>query len=205
VCERLGAATIESDWATYPDVTDSGILWTLWQSHRGCPPTASEVSRIQSRFVELLHAELSREPSLCVPLPGAAALLADLLTQSNYAIGMATGGWRESAELKLRHAKLIDERIPLATSSDEHSREAILQRAYERVAELHGVSSFESVVYVGDGVWDGKAARRLGYHFVGIGKGAKAEQLRQEGAVCVMADYTDRELFYRAIATAFVS
>jgi phosphoglycolate phosphatase-like HAD superfamily hydrolase len=45
-----------------------------------------------------------------------------------------------------------------------------------------------SVVYVGDGVWDARAARRLGYAFVGIGDGA--ERLREEGASMVVGDLT---------------
>jgi phosphoglycolate phosphatase-like HAD superfamily hydrolase len=56
------------------------------------------------------------------------------------------------------------------------------------------------VVYVGDAVWDVKAARNLGYRFVGIGSGANAERLRREGARRVLADYLDRGTFFAATA-----
>jgi phosphoglycolate phosphatase-like HAD superfamily hydrolase len=46
-------------------------------------------------------------------------------------------------------------------------------------------------VYFGDGVWDARACRDLRIPFVGIGSGARAELLRAEGAVAVMADYAE--------------
>jgi phosphoglycolate phosphatase-like HAD superfamily hydrolase len=72
--------------------------------------------------------------------------------------------------------------------------------AAERVAAHRGVPGFQSIVYVGDAAWDVKAARRLGWHFVGIGSGERAECLRQEGARWVIPDYRDHGAFFDAIA-----
>jgi phosphoglycolate phosphatase-like HAD superfamily hydrolase len=71
--------------------------------------------------------------------------------------------------------------------------------ALDRAASLQGVSSFDSVGYVGDIVWDLKAATSLGYGFVGIGCGERAERLRLEGAEWALADFRNRDLFYEVI------
>ncbi len=198
-CETLGLATIDSDWANYPDVTDSGVVWTLHEAHRGAPPSDGEIAAVRRRFLDLLRQEVRRDPALCRAVPGAAALLAELAATPGYAVGLATGCWRESAEMKLECAGLTEPRFPLASSSDVRSREAIMLLARERAAQRSQVNSFESAIYVGDGVWDVRAARRLGYHFVGIASGPRSDQLRREGAEHLIADYTDRKRFFEAI------
>ena len=199
--ETMGLAAIDTDWASYPDVTDSGIVWRLHEVHRGAPPTEDEIGAVRSRFLELLGAELTADPSLCLPVPGAAELLAQLSTHPDYAVGLATGAWRESAEMKLGCAGLLEPRFPMATGSDARSREAIMLLSRQRVGE-HWRRVFDKVTYVGDGVWDARASRQLGYHFVGVGRGERAERLRREGAECVIADYTDPARFFAGILSA---
>ena len=64
--------------------------------------------------------------------------------------------------------------------------------------DRHGIA-FDRLVYVGDGIWDVRAARRLGIGFVGIGEGDREIQLREEGAEIVLPDYEDRDAFVQAI------
>ena len=40
-----------------------------------------------------------------------------------------------------------------------------------------------------DGLWDARAAASLGWRFVGVGEGERAERLRAEGAVAVVSGY----------------
>ena len=101
--------------------------------------------------------------------------------------------------MKLRCAGLAEPAFPLASASDARSREAIVRLAAERVVRLRQAPAFRSVVCVGDGVWDVRTARRLGYHFVGVASGQQAARLRQEGAAHLIADFTDRARFFEAI------
>src|SRR5262245_36842587 len=78
VCDALGLATIDRDWANYPDVTDSGIVWTLHEAHRGAPPSVEEMTAVRQRFLDLLQQEVGRDPTLCQAMPGATALLTEL-------------------------------------------------------------------------------------------------------------------------------
>jgi phosphoglycolate phosphatase-like HAD superfamily hydrolase/ribosomal protein S18 acetylase RimI-like enzyme len=198
--EALGGKEIDADWTKYPHVTDSGIASALLEAHYGAPSSAEQLDAVRGRFVALLEEAFARDPAVCRPVPGAAAMLAALTEHPGFAVGLATGGWRESARLKLRQAGLGEWDIPLASASDARAREAIMTLAAERVAAHRGVSSFQSIVYVGDGLWDVRAARNLGYHFIGIAGAGSPERLRAEGARCVIADYSDQAAFFAALA-----
>jgi phosphoglycolate phosphatase-like HAD superfamily hydrolase len=197
--EALGTADIDTDWTKYRDVTDSGIASALLAARHGAPPSSKQLNAVRERFVALLEQAFAQDPGACCAVPGAAGILAELAQRAGFAVGLATGGWLESARLKLQRAGLGEREYPLASASDACSREAIMALATERVAARWGVPGFRSIVYVGDGVWDVTAARRLGWHFVGIGSGERAERLRREGARCVIADYCDQGLFFDAI------
>ena len=62
----------------------------------------------------------------------------------------------------------------------------------------------DGVVYVGDGVWDLRAARRLGHGFVGVGGDRGRERLVREGASVVLRDFTDLEGTVAALSAAAV-
>jgi phosphoglycolate phosphatase-like HAD superfamily hydrolase len=63
----------------------------------------------------------------------------------------------------------------------------------ERAAALANFAEFSNVTYVGDGIWDVYAARDLGWQFIGVGTGPRAERLRSEGASHVVSDFRDEE------------
>jgi phosphoglycolate phosphatase-like HAD superfamily hydrolase len=197
--EALGTTEIDTDWTKYRDVTDSGIASALLEARHGLPPAQAQLDAVRDRFIALLAEAFVHDPAACRAVGGAAALLATLTEQPDFAVGLATGGWLESAQLKLRHAGLGGRPLPLATASDACAREAIMALAAERVAARWAVARFQSVVYVGDAVWDVRAARNLGYHFVGIGSAERAARLSSEGARCVLEDYVNQAAFFDAV------
>jgi len=68
----------------------------------------------------------------------------------------------------------------------------------QRLAERYG-ETFACTVCVGDGVWDARACRGLGFPFIGIGTGTRATRLSAEGAVCVLPDFSDTDIFLRSL------
>jgi phosphoglycolate phosphatase-like HAD superfamily hydrolase len=59
------------------------------------------------------------------------------------------------------------------------------------VWQKYGQDYFEKVVYVGDGIWDVRAAKPLGIGFLGLATDTKARRLLEEGALCVLPDFSD--------------
>ena len=68
--------------------------------------------------------------------------------------------------------------------------------AYTRALDFWSVSQFETVTYIGDGVWDLKASKNMGYHFIGIVFYNNEAQLRQEGASYILNDFRDQKEFF---------
>src|SRR5262249_32624480 len=81
--------------------------------------------------------------------------------------------------------------IPWASADDAFDRVEILRTTIQRAGQHYGAVAFEKVVYIGDGVWDVRAAKALRIGFVGLAASNKAGRLVEEGASCVLPDFSD--------------
>ncbi len=189
-------AHIDSNWSRYKNVTDEGIAAEAIEEHTGRPPGEADLCNVRKRFLELMKREASTRPDIFREIDGAGLMLEVLESTPNIAVSIATGGWRDSAAIKLRAAGLYLGHLPIATASDAVSRKEIMTISRERASSASRGVTFDSVVYVGDGVWDFRAAHSLGYHFIGVGTGDKASELQREGATCIIPDFTDLQGFF---------
>lgn len=186
----FGFTGINTDWSIYPHCTDSGLLEVIFQTQCRRSPLPTEVADFQVQFVSLLTQSAAAQPFSQVS--GAQDFLDNLMARSECAVSLASGGWRCSAYMKLTRSGLDLLHLPAAFADDAPSREAIMQTSLARAAEFRSRDSFSSIIYIGDGVWDARASRNLGYRFIGIAHEQKrVERLRAEGAQHVFADYRD--------------
>jgi phosphoglycolate phosphatase-like HAD superfamily hydrolase len=222
--ELFGIRGMSTDWGAYSDSTDAGILDDLLRLHRGRAMSDADRLAQQARFVELLAAQALAAPHRFAQTAGAATMLGSLPAMG-WTHALATGGWKRSALLKLEVAGLDLNGAAAAFADDDRSREGIILKAVERAMELLTAPADEGslpgpsgraqaargnakgaadprVVYVGDGVWDIRAARRLGIGFVGVARGARAESLRVEGAPVVIDDFRDVQEVLRLLDAA---
>jgi phosphoglycolate phosphatase-like HAD superfamily hydrolase len=187
---ELGCA-LNPDWTTYQHCTDAGIAHEALADFFGRRATCEEIDRLRGRFVALLESRLAEDPSRFSAIPGAVALLSHL-QEEGWHLCIATGGWSIPAELKRRAAGFPEE-VRIFSSDLHHTREGILEIAIRRMRELNGVPSYDRIVNLGDGVWDVSAASALRLPFVGVGRGARADRLREAGARAVLGDFVDLE------------
>ena len=183
------------DWLDAPQITDTAILQWLWTEHLGRLPSPKEVSTVQNRFVELLSQASVESPNRFRAISGAPEMLADLPSYG-WKFTAATGSWRTSAVLKLRAAGISPD-ILGASSTDSPVRSEVFRLAASRASLPNGEA--QSIVLVGDGLWDVQVAAELGFRFVGINSGPQADQLRQAGAQTVVADFADVGRFLQAL------
>jgi phosphoglycolate phosphatase-like HAD superfamily hydrolase len=191
----FGFSGVSMDWSAYKHTSDSGIIDELCQTRLSRAATQAECVAFQSRFIELLSDAALASPHCFRPVAGAADLLQTLAGSADYVVSLATGGWKVSAQFKLKQARLEIEGLPAAFADDALAREKIMETSLQRAAHRHGRSEFASVVYVGDGVWDFKAAKKLGFQFVGIGSGERARRLHGEGVQLIFPDYVEPDTF----------
>ena len=173
------------DWEDYSDVTDVSILAELVMQERGRPPSHEEQTAFIGEFVRRLAAE---DRKRFTEIAGARTLLTHLQA-IGWTVVVATGGWRESALLKLRYGGFGTLELPVATGNDARTRVEIIGSALMR-----GGGALEPtapIVLFGDAIWDVRAAQRLGLPLIAVAAGACAAKLGELGARVVIENYLD--------------
>lgn len=198
VQDIFGIATVSEDWATYTHVTDACILREICEQQLGRLPDPDEIALFQEQLLQRLAQGAVREGGV-FPISGADALLKELQASPEYQICYAGGAWAASVQFKLQSAELPFADIPYAFADDHDSREGICQIALDR-AQATYQQNFTHVIYVGDGIWDVRASKNLGYPFIGIASGETAQLLKAEGAKVVLPHYEDLPGFWDALA-----
>jgi GNAT superfamily N-acetyltransferase/phosphoglycolate phosphatase-like HAD superfamily hydrolase len=158
----LGEVTLRPTLHDYDFITDAGILSQILADN------ALQVERdtlhdIKAHFVNALRRHIDNNGPF-IEVPGASDLLRSLRESATHAAAIATGGWRESAELKLQSAGVDYSDFPLATANDHHERTGIMEIALSQLG-----TEFESVTYYGDGSWDRDACAALDWRFIPVG------------------------------------
>jgi phosphoglycolate phosphatase-like HAD superfamily hydrolase len=159
----------------------------------------SDLNHIRDIYVNKLRREAASNPHNFEAVAGARELIASLLMKKGFAVALATGCWRDTALLKLEITDIPYKGLPLASADDSNERSIIMVRALERALVKARLDSFQSITYVGDGVWDAVASKKLGYYFIGIGAGTAAEKLRKHGTIRILEDLSDQDCFYQLV------
>ena len=192
LAEACGLSNIDADWSRYKHATDAGIFNEIFGVRVGRLPTADEISRFHKHFMTLLASAAKERPFTAVA--GASRMLMLLGDRGHYKISLATGCWRDSARLKMTSAGMPYDDYPSASCDDALERDSIIKLSMHKAMKSFG-GPFASTVYVGDGVWDARACREIGIPFIGIGAGVRAKRLAAEGAVAVLRDFSESDLF----------
>lgn len=191
LAETHAITEINTDWATYPHTTDSGITLQIFQEKLGRDPQDPDLDKFKSCFIDMLTKQYHSNSSGFAAIAGASVALSRLKRESDWTVAIATGCWRESALFKLRAAGIDIDGTPAAFAEDGLSREEILQSAVSQSLEQYQLSSFAKTVSIGDGLWDVRTARRLSFTFLGVGCGESAAILDRAGAKHVIEDFAN--------------
>jgi phosphoglycolate phosphatase-like HAD superfamily hydrolase len=160
---RTLGRNIDTDWSKYPHISDSGILDHYLAKHDLLHHREETHAQVKSVFIKNIKDHLSRSPAKKVF--GAAEFISHLQKQKNVSLSIATGGWGETARLKLASAGLDITGIPMASSNDHYSRIEIMKLALRKAAVTPG----HKLTYFGDAEWDKKACEELQFNFVLVG------------------------------------
>jgi phosphoglycolate phosphatase-like HAD superfamily hydrolase len=161
--------SIDTNWARYKHVTDAGILNEFFKENK-IAETIAITKSIKVEFLNQIKARLTK--NAIDEISGASSFIQKLRSLEHVTISFATGGWYESAALKLQSAGIDFSDIPIASSNDHYSRIEIM-----KIAETKAVSDANlSFTYFGDGSWDLNACEELGVNFVLVGEKFKYHQ-----------------------------
>ena len=133
VNDVLGPVRFRASLHAYDYVTDTGILSQIFADN-DIPQATEPMDEIRARFVDRLRSHIEGAGPFA-EVPGAKKLLNKLRQSATHAVAIATGGWRESAELKLQSAGFDYADIPLATANDHYERTAIMRIALSQLGQ----------------------------------------------------------------------
>ncbi|MEW8118559.1 MAG: HAD family hydrolase [Candidatus Thiodiazotropha sp.] len=169
VYEVLGHQ-LYTDWTKYAYVSDAGIL----EQHiieNGLDTKGDSIrAEVKEIFTSKIASHLKNNPAQEVP--GASKFIAELRRLENLSLSVATGGWHETALMKLESAEIDVSGIPIASSNNHFSRTEIMKIAKEKAVGNITVPC----TYFGDAEWDKKACEELGYNFVLVGNRTSHDQ-----------------------------
>ncbi|MBM7034790.1 HAD family hydrolase [Vibrio ulleungensis] len=151
------------DWSHFPYVTDRGILKTFIETHAPQHQLKDLERDVKNKFIENIRTAIEISP--IKPVKGAVEFINALKNRQDVSISFATGGWLETALLKLESAGFDTTDIAIASSNDHYCRTEIMKTA----ALLATGCKNNPFVYFGDGEWDVKACAQLGVKLVLVG------------------------------------
>jgi phosphoglycolate phosphatase-like HAD superfamily hydrolase len=194
--ETTGIKDISLDLLTYKHVTDKGIAIECIENHFQRTAKEHELALFENRFLHLLEEAIHSTP--IEPISGIENFIDKLQLESDIHLAIATGAYLRSAQLKLQHTSLMTS-LPYATSNDSINRRAIMEKARIQAQQFYS-TEYDSVIYIGDGPWDVRAANSLRWPFLGIASNYSADHLKNFGATMIIEDF-DHE--YDAITHYF--
>ena len=154
---------IDANWASYEHVSDVGILIEHLDRCGIHSDRELIIDAVKNSFVAKIKQYLSE--NTLAEIPGASGMIKELKKRESISLSIATGGWRETALMKLHSAGIDVSGIAMASSNDHFSRTEIMKVAKEKAK----VSSEQRITYFGDAAWDLKASKTLGYNFILVG------------------------------------
>ena len=153
-------------WQDFEHVTDAGLSKELVRKITGREITRSEMDQLTTMFVRRLTETLKKDENIIRPVHGVIEFLR-YLESLRIPVTLATGGWRKSAELKLRHAGIPYDPFTLATSNDNFKKRTIINIAIARV-QFHYQQQFSQFIYFGDGIWDANTCEAMDIPMIGL-------------------------------------
>lgn len=154
---------LDADWSKYKHVTDIGILNEIIFENDLAERQQGICREIKSVFIKKIKRHIQSES--ISEVPGAGSFLNLLRSMQDVTISLATGGWYESAVLKLDAAGIDFADLCITSSNDHFSRIEIMKISIAKVANGSDVAT----TYFGDGGWDKEACEALGLNFVVVG------------------------------------
>lgn len=184
------------DWRQYPHVTDHVIFRAVFTEHFGRVASAEERQGFEDHYVNSLRQERDKRPEEFQEVPGARHCWQQLQADERFVLGIATGGWKAPAQIKLEHVGIEPVPIYSAYADGMERRNDILQSAIDLARADH---ELRSIIYIGDAIWDVKTTRQMNLPLIGIRRTGDHDVLLNEGVKVVLSDYQDMDAFYQAV------
>ena len=190
------------DWSKYPHVTDDTIFKTVIQEQLQREVRVGEMDDFKNKFVASIQEKRKSHPHEFKAVENSKETIERLVEDAHFEVGIATGGWRQPAYVKLKHIGIPMEPLHMSFADGNPTREDIIQGVFDQTNKLD--FEFEKIVYVGDAPWDVRTTRNMQIPFIGVRRNGDFEILKSIGADTIISNYSNYDQFLNAIEEAEV-
>ena len=190
------------DWRKYPHVSDTTIFKTVIQEHFNRIPDEAEEESFRQQFVVNIIKNRKQTPTEFKEVPYAKQTIDELLKDKRFVLGVATGGWKAPAIVKLNFVNIPVDKLIITGADGKVTREDITNETIAKAKAKHG--EFERIVYVGDAIWDVTTTRNMGLPLIGIRRKGDIDFLTKLGTQLVLKDFEDYDAFLEGVLTVGV-
>lgn len=183
-----------TDWNDFKNVTDTGLTNEIFETLLHRVPEKDEIESIKAHFKSLLN-NLTNE---FIEIEKSISFIKSLSIKPDFEIGFATGGWKETAELKCNSVGLNLNEFIFKSSNDHFNRAKIIELVIKDALDKNNNEQFEFIMYFGDGLWDFKATIELGIDFIGVDF-KNNNNLHNAGVEKIIKNYTESDKIIRWI------
>ncbi len=160
------------------------LIWRDLAARNGINDPDSSHDAFRQAYRKYLHRRLTDNPQTQL-LPGVRPLVDSLRAQDDVTVGLLTGNYPETGQIKLSAAGLSQDHFQVAAwGCDGPTRRDLPPVAMQRYTELRGDTvNAESVLIIGDTPHDVDCAKFHGCRVIGVGTGRfTASELLEAGA-----------------------
>lgn len=193
----FGISLINVKWSDLKNVTDWGITEELVRIKLKREIEEDQFIQLKQIFISALQDELKKDRSQFLEIPGATNFFNNLMANPNFEIGIATGGWEESANLKLNCIGIDPDTNSFSSSNHFKRREDITLDVIDQI-KTKTTHSADQIIYFGDGEWDYKTCQKLGIRFIGIDSQMN-NKLSKIGAKEIYTDFKNPDEIMKSI------
>lgn len=192
------------DFNDFQNITDSAVVFELYQKHKGRNPSRDEYYAFRKTFKSNLKKFFKSNSNAFEPVNGIQTLLHELQKHSKWKFIIATGCWKFSAKFKLESSGFYYKKLDVVTADDGLTRDRIILNAINQAKKKHDVDDFKKIVYVGDASWDIKSCYNLHLPFIGIEAEKNRKKKEELGNYLTMHEYPSLKDFIKIAKQAKV-
>lgn len=185
------------DWRKYPHVSDTTIFKTVIQEHFNRAATEAEEERFRQKFVANITENRKKTPIEFKAVPFAKQTIERLLADDRFIVGVATGGWKAPAIVKLNFVNIPTAPLIISGADGKITRDDITNETIINAKKQY--DNIERIVYVGDAIWDVTTTKNMGLPLIGIRRKGDIEFLSDLGVDLVLKDYEDYDTFLEGV------
>jgi len=185
------------DWRKYPHVSDTTIFKTVIQEHFNRVATETEEESFRQKFVANIIENRKNTPTEFKEVPFAKQTIERLLTDDRFIVGVATGGWKAPAIVKLNFVGIPADQLIITGADGKVTRDDITNETIIKAQKKY--NNIERIVYVGDAIWDVTTTKNMDLPLIGIRRKGDVEFLENLGVGLVLKDYENYDTFLEGV------